>query len=119
MAFGAFEVHAGDFKKGKSSQFAGDHFLMKVTEEFFRQKIPATELEVLEIATEENVKQLGGTLGWGLAGGLLLGPVGLLAGLLAGGRSKQVTFVATFKDGRKFLGTADSKTFTKMQAAIF
>lgn len=53
-------------------------------------------------------------------GALALGPAGLLAGLLLGGeKSKDVTFVAKFKDGRKFLGTTDNKTFTKLQAAVF
>ncbi|MGI2002125.1 hypothetical protein [Shewanella frigidimarina] len=53
-------------------------------------------------------------------GALALGPAGLLAGLLlGGGKSKDVTFVAKFKDGRKFLGTTDNKTFTKLQAAVF
>lgn len=78
-----------------------------------------TTIETVEIATEENVKKLGGTVGWGIAGAVLLGPVGLLAGLLVGGRKKEVTFVARFKDGRKLLGTTDSKTFTTLQAACF
>src|SRR3546814_10870207 len=47
----------------------------------------------LEPASEESVKRIGGTLGWGAAGALVLGPVGLLAGLLAGGRGTEVTFV--------------------------
>ena len=83
------------------------------------ETIPVTELDVVDIATEENVKKLGGTVGWGAAGALILGPVGLLAGLLLGGRKKQVTFVAKFKDGRKLLASTDSKTFTKLQAAVF
>ena len=76
-------------------------------------------LESIEKATEESVKRLGGSVGWGAAGAVLLGPVGLLAGLLAGGRGMDVTFVARFKDGRKLLGTTDSKTFVKLQAAVF
>ncbi|MEZ5990059.1 MAG: hypothetical protein R3F30_13205 [Planctomycetota bacterium] len=86
---------------------------------FFRERIPADAVEEIEVATEENVKRLGGTMGWGLAGGLLLGPVGLLAGLLAGGKRKAGTFVCMFRDGRKFLGTTDSKTWTAIMAARF
>jgi len=76
-----------------------------------------SEVETVDIASEESVKKIGGTIGWGAAGGLVLGPAGLLAGLLLGGKSKDVTFVARFKDGRKMLATADSKTYTKLLAA--
>jgi hypothetical protein len=41
---------------------------------------------------EENDKKLGGTVGWGLVSGALLGPVGLLAGLFMGGRAKNAVF---------------------------
>ncbi len=81
--------------------------------------IHASELLELEAASEESVKRLGGTIGWGVVGATLLGPVGLLAGLLAGGRGKDVTFVAKFKDGRKLLATTDGKTFNKMRAHTF
>jgi hypothetical protein len=54
-----------------------------------------------------------------VAGGVLLGPAGLLAGLLLGGKKTEVTFVAKFKDSRKLLATADSATFAKIRAAAF
>ena len=63
--------------------------------------------------------QLGGTVGWGVVGATLLGPVGLLAGLLLGGKGKDVTFIMKLKDGRKLLGTVDGKTYTKLNALIF
>ena len=50
---------------------------------------------------------------------MILGPVGLLAGLLLGGRNKEITFVAKFKNGKKIFASTDSKTFTKLQAVIF
>ena len=77
------------------------------------------DVEEVSIATEENVKRVGGTVGWGLAGAAILGPVGLLAGLLLGGKGKDVTFIIKFKDGRKMLATTDSKTFTKLAAMAF
>jgi len=83
------------------------------------ESVDARNIEALEVASEESVKRFGGTVGWGLAGGLLLGPLGLAAGLLTGGQGKDVTFVCKLKDGRKFLATAPSKTFTALQAASF
>ncbi len=113
------KVHAGDFLEG-DGQFSFGSLVLKTKEHsFLGETIPITELDVVDVATEENVKKLGGTVGWGAAGALILGPVGLLAGLLLGGKKKQVTFVAKFKDGRKLLASTDSKTFTKLQAAVF
>jgi hypothetical protein len=81
--------------------------------------MPLTSLGTVEIATEESVKRAGGTIGWGAAGAVLLGPVGLLAGLLLGGRGKEITFVAVLRDGRKILGTTTSKGYQEMLAATF
>lgn len=112
------KVHAGDFEKHGAFFMFGKFHMYEVGK--LKQAIyNADEVDTLEIASEENVKRLGGTVGWGVAGAALLGPVGLLAGLLAGGKRKQVTFVVKFTDGRKLLGTASAKGFTKMQAATF
>lgn len=113
---GKIKVHAGDFD---TIDTMGKDFLVPGKSVWKVNKIPFTDLESVELASEESVKKVGGTVGWGAAGAVILGPVGLLAGLLLGGRKKKVTFVAKFKDGRKLLGTTDSKTFTKLQAAIF
>jgi hypothetical protein len=86
---------------------------------FFREDIKLSDLAEIEAASEESVKRVGGTVGWGLVGGVVLGPVGLLAGLLAGGRGKDVTFVCKLKDGRKFMATASAKIYTSLSAAVF
>ena len=113
------KVHAGDFLKGTSNFSFGSLMLRTEEHSIAGEAIPISHLEAVELATEESVKKLGGTVGWAAAGALVLGPVGLLAGLLLGGKKKEVTFVAKFKDGRKLLATTDSKTFTKLQAAAF
>ncbi|MBF9235631.1 hypothetical protein [Microvirga alba] len=119
MALGRFTVHAGDFRKGNEHQFLRGKLLMKKPKGFFRETVRLDAVESVEVASEESVKRLGGTIGWGVAGAVLLGPVGLLAGLLAGGRGKDVTFVCKLKDGRKFLATASSKMFVELQAMTF
>jgi hypothetical protein len=112
-------VHAGDFLKGEGQLSFGSLVLKTEAHPWVGEGIHLTQLEMVDTASEENVKKLGGTIGWGAAGAVLLGPVGLLAGLLLGGRKKEVTFVARFKDGRKLLGTTDSTTYTKLKAAVF
>jgi hypothetical protein len=112
-------VHAGDFLKGEGQLSFGSIVLKTEDHPWVGEVIPLSKLEMVDTASEENVKKLGGTIGWGAAGAVLLGPVGLLAGLLLGGRKKEVTFVAKFKDGRKLLATTDSSTYTKLTAAVF
>jgi len=114
------KILAGDFPTGGASMMLsqitlpwapGDGFLPKT--------IPLTDLEEIAIATEESVKRIGGTLGWGAAGAVVLGPVGLLAGLLLGGKKTEVTFVAKFKGDKKMFASTDSKTYNAMAAAVF
>lgn len=117
---GQIKVLAGDFQVGEGSSFVFGGFTLRKPGSWFEtESVPPTFIEEIAVASEENVKRLGGTVGWGAAGALLLGPAGMLAGLLLGGRRKQVTFVARLKDGRKFLATTDAKTFTNIQAAHF
>lgn len=117
---GQIKIQAGDFQEGEGSIFSFGSFSLRKKGAWFDSEIVRpTEVEEVSIATEESVKRLGGTVGWGAAGAVILGPVGLLAGLLLGGRGKQVTFVVRLKDGRKFLATTDAKTFGKIQAAHF
>jgi len=124
---GKIKVEAGDFKTGSNSQFVAifgaNQFQMALNQlgwaGYKRANYSAKDVEEITVASEDSVKSLGGTVGWGVAGAVLFGPVGLLAGLLAGGRGKNVTFICKFKDGKKFLGTTDSKTFTKIRASQF
>lgn len=112
-------VHAGDFIKGTGDLVFNALVLKTAQHAFVGESIPLNKLETVEPASEESVKKIGGTIGWGVAGSLVLGPVGLLAGLLLGGKKKEVTFVARFKDGRKLMATTDSATYTKIKAAVF
>lgn len=110
-------LHAGSWGKG-TAHFMFGSFGMP-SSGWKTDSVPGNRLKSVEIATEESVKRVGGTVGWGVAGGVLLGPVGLLAGLLLGGRGKEVTFVAEFKDGKRILATTDAKTFKAIQALVF
>ena len=112
------KVLAGDFPEG-NWVCSNDSFTIRKKHSMVMETIPFTQLDTVNNATEESVKEVGGTVGWGVAGAVLLGPIGLLGGLLLGGNKKEVTFVAKFKDGRKLMASTDSKTFTKLQAAVF
>jgi len=113
------KVLAGDFLEADGEYSWGSLTLKTKEHSWVGETISLKQLDTVDIATEESVKKIGGTVGWGVAGAVILGPVGLLAGLLLGGKKKEVTFVAKFKDGRKLMASTDSKTFTKLQAAVF
>lgn len=119
------KIHAGDLDHG-SWDFNGmfgsatmfrastkDHMWKGETYNF------GTDVEHVEALDEEKVKKFAGTAGWGLAGAVLLGPLGAIGGVLLGGNKKEVVFACYFKDGRKFMATTDSKTFTKISAILF
>ena len=118
--FGTFDLLAGDWGKGGNAQFTSNVFILPVPNSWGkRENINVAQVLELSVATEENLKKMAGSVGWGLVGGLALGPIGLVAGLLAGGRKKEVTFICKFKDGRKILAKADNKVFEKIQAGCF
>jgi len=78
-----------------------------------------SQVENIEQLTDEKVKKLAGTAGWGIAGGVLLGPLGAIGGMLLGGNKKEVAFACYLKGGRKFMATTDGKTWQKIIAARF
>lgn len=114
--FGVIDVLAGDFKKGKRNQFAGKYLIMN-TGRILREKIPVKQIEHIEKASDSSLKNISEAIGMGIAGDLLLGPAGAIAGSVIGATRNQVAFIAKFKDGRKFLGTTDSTTYTKLLAS--
>lgn len=72
------------------------------------------EIKKLTIQTEESVKDVAKTLGLTIAGGLLLGPVGVVAGYFAGGKRKEVCVLCELKDGKRFLATMDQRIYQQM-----
>jgi len=117
--FGEFKIQAGDFDTVRKGIFVAKSFTMPQKDKFTAtDSYMASDVQSVEVASEEAVKRLGGAAGWGLTGAVLLGPLGLLAGLIVGGKGKDVTFIVKFNDGKKALCTANNKIYTKMQAAM-
>ena len=72
-------------------------------------------LDMQEVTEENKVKVLGAA-GWAAVGALAAGPLGLLAGMVLGGRGSNRIIAVTFKDGRKTLLRVDATTWTQMLA---
>lgn len=117
MRTGLIDVIAGDFKKGLKHEYVYPRkvIYMKTKNRFFKEKILISDIQKLEVCSDENAINFGRSLGSGLAGGILLGPAGLIVGALLGGKSRNVTFSCVFNDGRKFLGMCSETTFNNIK----
>ena len=117
-----FKALAGDFRKDGKHQFLAKDNLLLLQKAGWRpkfEKINLAEIETIEVASEESVKKVWGTVAGGAAGAVLLGPLGLLAGVLTGGNRKEVVFVCKFKDGRKLMAKCKNRTYQAIQEAMF
>ncbi|NIE73863.1 hypothetical protein F3J45_05310 [Pantoea sp. Ap-967] len=107
-------VQSGDFLQGEGEFRNGSLTLKTPRSPSPGERISLNRVVDLRLASLESSRSLGSALGWGMAGALVAGPVGLLAGLWLGGKEEEVTFLATFKDGRKLLAITDGKTWSKI-----
>ena len=119
------EILAGDFPLGRAEfGFGVLAFPKKPKQGFAKDVVVKTDEEICNVqaTTEEEASRLGNAAEAGVAGGLLLGPVGLLLGGLLGAADKQkktVTFSCELIDGRRFLGKTDAATYAKLEAHAF
>lgn len=126
---GTFTVLAGDFPKSPLATVAGTtlrmprppSWKMRLGVERWEpfEVVHAAEFASLEVVGQVSGKSFGGAAAAGIAGGLLLGPVGLLAGALAGGNQDAVTFELKLRDGRRVLGSAKPVVYQEIVAAEF
>ncbi len=74
------------------------------------------QIDSLTIQTEESVKDLVKTLGLTVAGGMVLGLPGAVAGYLVSGSRKNVCVLVKLKDKRQFLAVMDQRIYQQMMA---
>ncbi|CAA9272082.1 hypothetical protein AVDCRST_MAG92-3017 [uncultured Coleofasciculus sp.] len=126
------KVLAGDIERGSwSTIFLFGGVQMYQIQHAYTEKptikIDLKTVKSAEVQTEEKLKKLAGSAGWGFAGavvgGLLSGAIGLvvggLAGVLSGGNRTEVRFSCELQDGRMFLAITDNQTWQKILAVIF
>lgn len=83
---------------------------------FKKVELSSETIESMEIITEKNFDAVSGVLR-GLAGSLVLGPAGLLAGLSA--RKGTRTVVIEFKDGKRSLVELKDKDYQNICRRCF
>lgn len=85
----------------------------------FGPEYPADEVVSIEIVTEQNCTSILKKVGWGLVGSAVLGPVGLLAGVLGGGNRNEKVVAIEFADGKRALLQCDAKSYDNMMRLSF
>ena len=79
----------------------------------------ANHIIAADVLTEESKTSILGKAGWGAVGAIALGPLGLLAGVLGGGRSKEICVACELDDGRKFIATASASEYQDLLKSVF
>lgn len=112
------KIIAGDFPKGSIITKVFSVITLTPSGKFTGMNI-TNQIKNVEIITEESKKKFVGAAGWGLVGAVALGPLGAIAGILAGGNKKEILVACELKDGKKFIATVDSKLYQSMLSASY
>ncbi|BCX69587.1 MULTISPECIES: hypothetical protein [Pseudomonas] len=107
-------VLAGDFLQGDGDYRDGVFTLRTSLHPWPGITLPLSKFKNLEVANEDSINNIKEAIGFGVAGAMLLGPIGAFAGFMLAGKETEVTFLATLKDDRKLLAAADSSTFEEI-----
>ena len=93
-------------------------YTLEIPEGFFKsRKVSLNDhLVAVEHLTEENKYSILGKAGWGTLGAIALGPVGLLAGLVLGGNSKELCCACKLDTGEEFLVSCDTEECQKLKS---
>lgn len=109
-------VIAGDYERSK---FIKTSKGMVIVVGFTNKVLISKEnVESWEEMSEEHTKSAASAIGRGLVGSLILGPVGLLAGLSAKNKGTHVVAVK-FRDGKKSLLELDDKLYKILMTTLF
>ncbi|MDI2144688.1 MULTISPECIES: hypothetical protein [unclassified Pseudomonas] len=111
-------VLAGDFLQGDGEYRDGNFTLRTSLHPWPGLTLPLSSIKTLEVANEESINNFKDVIGYGVAGAMLLGPIGAIAGFMLAGHETEVTFLATLKDQRRMLIAADSHTFQEISRKV-
>ena len=75
-----------------------------------------TNISKIEVLNQEQSKDTGSSVARGLVGGVLLGPLGLIAGALTGKTGNITMVTITYTDGEKSLVEVDKDVFDRLMS---
>ncbi|MFS2196557.1 hypothetical protein ACCD02_30990 [Pseudomonas sp. Pseusp88] len=112
------KILAGDLLEGTGEYFDGVLSIETLLFPWPGIKISTSQIRSIRVVGEELNKVVGNSMLQGLAGGLVLGPLGALTGFMLGKEQKDVTFLVTLKDGRTILAEIDEPSFLQIEEAV-
>jgi len=115
---GQFKIIAGDFRTDMKHQFVANTLMLHEDGGwgFSATKYPAKRIVAVEEVSADSDRKVGGTLGWGIAGALVAGPLGAIAAGYVGGKKNDVTFICRLDDGKEFVGVMKKSLFSSLSA---
>lgn len=81
-----------------------------------RYRVNRADIASVMLVADSTRASAVGKVGWGAAGAIALGPVGLLAGALAGGNHREMMAQITQHNGAVILVKGDAKSITSILA---
>jgi hypothetical protein len=109
--FGLPKVIAGDYNDVVPDYRFGGNSIKGLNSWKGKEKLYKNKEEILScsVVSENNKASILGKAGWGTVGAVALGPIGLLAGVLAGGNKKEIALAIEFNDGSKVMISGSKK----------
>jgi hypothetical protein len=86
---------------------------------FRHESVKASDILAAEIVTETNRTSILAKVGWGAAGAVALGPLGLLAGVIGAGHKQERVIAIGIRDGRRALIKGTAAEAEMLLAAAF
>jgi len=111
-------VLAGDFPQCDGEYNLGTMTLKTTLKPRRGKSFFVSEFKDLTVKNTNSNKNIKSAIGFGIAGAMLLGPVGAIAGYLVAGHHTEVTFLATLEGGRTLLAATDSDTYRDISARV-
>jgi hypothetical protein len=112
-----FKYVDGDFQQGTTTEDSvGKLYILDGGRSENKLEITKESLKDIEQLTEENRQKWLAKAGWGLAGALAFGPIGVAAGLFLGGKGKKYSVVCTLSDDRSFMAEVSDDIYKKLVA---
>jgi hypothetical protein len=106
-----FKYIDGNFQQGTTIEDSvGKFYILDGGQSDSKLEITKDSLQDIEQLTEENRQKWLAKAGWGLAGALAFGPIGVAAGLFLGGKGKKYSVICTMSDGRSFMAEVSDDT---------
>lgn len=115
------KVLAGDWTPGTGCSFVHGMFGHpdRLRIGFLGPEFDAGKVAALDTVTDQNKTSILGKAGWGAVGLAVLGPLGMLAGLLGGGNRHEKIVALELTDGRRALLRCDPKSYALMMRLAF